>query len=56
MPHLDLAPSHIKLVGAEIQMVDIPERERILQSIKERFPSRYRQLVEQYYRSLAEQK
>lgn len=32
------------------------ERERILQSIKERFPSRYRQLVEQYYRSLAEQK
>lgn len=32
------------------------ERERILQSLKERYPSRYRQLVEQYYRSLAEQK
>jgi len=32
------------------------ERERILQSLRERFPSRYRQLVEQYYRSLAEQK
>jgi len=32
------------------------ERERILQSIRERFPSRYRQLVEQYYRSLAEEK
>lgn len=32
------------------------EREKILQSLRERFPSRYRQLVEQYYRSLAEQK
>ena len=31
------------------------ERERILQSLRERFPSRYRQLVEQYYRSLAEE-
>lgn len=32
------------------------ERERILQSIRDRFPSRYKQLVEQYYRALAEQK
>jgi hypothetical protein len=32
------------------------EREKILQSLRERFPSRYRQLVEQYYRSLAEEK
>lgn len=32
------------------------ERERILQSIRERFPSRYRRLVEQYYRNLAEEK
>ncbi len=32
------------------------EREKILQSLRMRFPSRYRQLVEQYYRSLAEQK
>lgn len=32
------------------------EREKILQSLRERFPSRYRHLVEQYYRSLAEQK
>ena len=32
------------------------ERERILQSLRDRFPSRYRQLVEQYYRSLAESK
>lgn len=32
------------------------ERERVLQAIRERFPSRYRQIVEQYYRSLAEEK
>lgn len=32
------------------------EREKILQGIRERFPSRYRQLVEQFYRSLAEEK
>jgi tetratricopeptide (TPR) repeat protein len=31
------------------------EREKILQSIREKFPSRYRQLVEQYYRALAEE-
>lgn len=30
------------------------ERERILQTIRERYPSRYRELVEQYYRTLAE--
>lgn len=32
------------------------DRERILQNIREHYPSRYRQLVEQYYRSLAEDK
>ena len=31
------------------------ERERVLQAIGERHPSRYRQLVEQYYRALAEE-
>lgn len=30
MPFLSLAPSHINLVGAEIEMVDVPDRERIL--------------------------
>ncbi len=30
MPHLDLIPSHINLVGAEIEMVERSERERIL--------------------------
>ncbi|HSW47222.1 MAG TPA: hypothetical protein VLM89_16790 [Phycisphaerae bacterium] len=31
------------------------ERQRILQSLRDRFPSRYRQLVEQYYRQLAKE-
>lgn len=30
------------------------EREEILQALRERYPSRYQQLVEQYYRALAE--
>jgi len=30
MPWLDVVPSHINLVGAEIEMVDVPDRERIL--------------------------
>jgi len=31
MPFLSIVPSHINLVGAEIEMVDVPERERILE-------------------------
>ena len=30
MPYLDLVPSHINLVGAEIEMVDFPDREKLL--------------------------
>jgi acyl-CoA reductase-like NAD-dependent aldehyde dehydrogenase len=29
------------------------ERERILQALRDNFPARYRQLVEQYYEQLA---
>ena len=32
MPFLDIVPSHINLVGAEIEMVDVVERERILKN------------------------
>ena len=32
MPYLDVVPSHINLVGAEIEMVDVAERERILKN------------------------
>ncbi|MFQ5489765.1 MAG: tol-pal system YbgF family protein [Phycisphaerae bacterium] len=31
------------------------DRQRIIQQLKDRFPARYRQLVEQYYRQLAEE-
>jgi chromosome partitioning protein len=30
MPFLDIIPSHINLVGAEIEMINLPEREQIL--------------------------
>lgn len=30
MPFLDVVPSHINLVGAEIEMIDVLERERVL--------------------------
>src|SRR2546423_831192 len=30
VPHLDLIPSHINLVGAEVELIDFPERERIM--------------------------
>ena len=30
MPHLSLVPSHINLVGAEIEMIELYERERVL--------------------------
>ena len=31
------------------------ERDRVMQALRQNFPSRYRQLVEQYYRELAKQ-
>ncbi len=32
VPHLDLLPSHIRLVGAEVELVEIPNRENRLQN------------------------
>ncbi len=32
MPYLDILPSNINLVGAEIEMVDIPNREQIMRN------------------------
>jgi len=41
MPHLSILPSHINLVGAEVELVNVEHRERRLQlgleSIKDRF-------------------
>ena len=33
IPHLDLVPSHIDLVGAEIEMINYPNRESVLKNI-----------------------
>jgi chromosome partitioning protein len=41
MPFLDVVPSHINLVGAEIEMVDVPERERILKNAVTTAKARY---------------
>lgn len=41
MPNLDLIPSHINLVGAEIEMVKIEDREKILQKVLEKFRNKY---------------
>src|SRR3954471_12245427 len=35
IPNLDLVPSHIDLVGAEIEMINYPNREAVLKSILE---------------------
>ena len=34
VPNLDLIPSHIDLVGAEIEMINYPNRENVLNTIK----------------------
>jgi len=41
LPYLDLIPSHINLVGAEIEMVDRNERERILSKAIEGVSDKY---------------
>ncbi|MBN9351973.1 MAG: ParA family protein [Chitinophagaceae bacterium] len=33
IPHLDVIPSHIDLVGAEIEMINYPDRESVLKNI-----------------------
>src|SRR4026209_1140144 len=35
IPYLDLMPSHIDLVGAEIEMIQYPNRESVLKNILE---------------------
>jgi hypothetical protein len=55
------SPSGVKKPGRQVTPGDAwgampaAERERILQVLRDRFPGRYRALVEQYYQSLAEQ-
>ncbi|HSP88895.1 MAG TPA: AAA family ATPase, partial [Ignavibacteriaceae bacterium] len=41
MPFMDLLPSNINLVGAEIEMVDFPERETLLKKAIEEYRNNY---------------
>src|SRR3954449_10475269 len=41
IPNLDLIPSHIDLVGAEIEMINYPNRERVLKSLLESIRDNY---------------
>jgi chromosome partitioning protein len=41
VPGLDLIPSHIDLVGAEIEMVNLPDREKIMKSVIEKIRDKY---------------
>lgn len=52
----DLRPTEKADPGEMWGKLPPAEREKLLQSLRERFPSRYRELVEQYYRTLAEDK
>lgn len=40
-PHLDLLPSHIDLVGAEIEIVNLPDREKMIKKELEKIINEY---------------
>src|ERR1700733_11410485 len=41
IPYLDLMPSHIDLVGAEIEMINYPNRESVLKDILKEIKDQY---------------
>jgi chromosome partitioning protein len=45
MPHLDVLPSNINLVGAEIEMVDIDHREGLLKKAMENIKNNYEYIL-----------
>ncbi len=45
MPYLDIVPSHINLVGAEIEMIDAEDRERVMKKSIARIKDRYSFIV-----------
>lgn len=45
IPNLDLIPSHIDLVGAEIEMINYPNRENVLKNILEPINEQYEFIV-----------
>ena len=45
MPFLDVLPSHINLVGAEIEMVDLKNREMVLKNVLDKLRKKYSFIV-----------
>lgn len=45
MPHLDILPSNINLVGAEIEMVEMPSRESLMKSALESTRNNYEYII-----------
>jgi chromosome partitioning protein len=45
VPNLDLIPSHIDLVGAEIEMINYPDRESVLKNILEPLRKNYEFII-----------
>ena len=45
VPNLDIIPSHINLVGSEIELVNLPFREKILQKAFENLKTVYRYII-----------
>ncbi|MDX2128174.1 MAG: AAA family ATPase [Chloroherpetonaceae bacterium] len=41
IPYLDIVPSHINLVGTEIELVDVPNRERVMQEALAKVRKKY---------------
>src|SRR6195952_1956558 len=41
IPHLDIIPSHIDLVGAEIEMINQPNRETVMKNLLEVVKDKY---------------
>jgi len=44
-PNLDIIPAHIDLVGAELEMVDMPNREFMMKRVLEKFKDRYQFII-----------
>jgi chromosome partitioning protein len=44
-PHLFLLPSHIDLVGAEIEMINLPNRERMMKNVLEKIKDLYEFII-----------
>ena len=45
MPFLDLLPSHINLVGAEIELVNVDERESVLKKVISKIKKNYDYII-----------